>query len=904
MAFRQERQGPTLVQRSAPIGGWARKYAWLLAFALLWLPGSAWAAARIHVEVSTRRLAVDEELQLTVQTAGDYDELTAPLSDGFDFRQAGRQTQVQIVNGDVAHVETYVFVGTPRRAGRFTLDPISLSNDGREVARSQPVAIEVVADSAPAGPAEPIATATDLRRYAGEPFFVRPSISVLQPFAGQQFVLTFELYWRPQQIRGIGGTATPRWGSLQIEELDPKASHEREMAEIDGHPYQRQITHQVLAVAPEPGSVRVDGPAYRIEAGDVFETRTLKLLSRPVAIPVRAIPEAGRPASFREGQVGRLRLSAHLGQPGVAGPDVREVQIGERLLLTYQVEGEGNLLGLRELRPKTLPGMTVEPLPGRGDSGVRRGPSGTEGTRTWQSVLSFAKPGRYEVPALEFTAFDPQDEKFVTSSAGPFTIVVRGEAQPGTNGTDTAQIGGEAGRRAVSASQQLRPIAAEARLSQEDHREWTAGVWFRTVAVAPWAASLLLLGWRVVDRRRRRQDPARLRVHALRDARARMEAAAALGPDRGYADLREAVAAYLERTTGMQAAGLTEHALSSRLKALGAEESAVDSLLVQLQHCDFARFAPSGDRGGDLQQTAARIAEVLGRLDVVLVQAEGRATRANTAALWLVAIGTALLLGTGLALPARAATLDEGFASANQAYVEGRLQEARQAFLALLQHDLPVPALHYNLANTLVREKRLGEAVGHYLQALRQEPDDALRTDIQHNLSAVRSELADRARQRHATLHIFDESPELDVALARAAPRTLLGLLALLGGWGAVILLGVQVLRRGGERGGAAVWSGVALCAGLHLVSLGWLWHAQHTDATVNHAVVIQEDAALAACQGVGDTIGLPEGLEVRKLATLADGRVEVRLPNGRQGCLAPTELAASARLTGSHRNR
>jgi hypothetical protein len=68
---------------------------------------------------------------------------------------------------------------------------------------------------------------------------------------------------------------------------------------------------------------------------------------------------------------------------------------------------------------------------------------------------------------------------------------------------------------------------------------------------------------------------------------------------------------------------------------------------------------------------------------------------------------------------------------------------------------------------------------------------------------------------------------------------------------------------------------------------------AFYTDATVVKAVVVEEDEPLSACTGVGEPIGLPEGLEVRRLRELADGRVEVRLANGRQGCVRAAALYA-----------
>lgn len=871
-------------------------------------PALASAQARVQIEASATRLAPDEELQIGVRASGRYDELTQPTSDGFDFRQAGRQTQVTIVNGEMARIETYSFTGAPRRPGRYTIGPVELRASGQVVARSETVVVEVVADDAAARPAESVETATNLSRYSGEAFFVRPSLSANSPFAGQPVVLTFELYWsRTVRLHGIRETASPRAGDADVEKLTLDEAAERESVQIGGHPYMRQVTHRMLVTPPKAGNWRIDGPSYKVEAGDVFESRAVKVQAPPMEVVVRPVPTAGRPPGFRDGQIGKLRMTGRLGDASQDG--AQKVKPGQRLLLVYEVEGEGNLLGVRtpELQPQ--PGMTIESLPGKSDEGVKRTPSGTEGKRNWQSVLSFNRPGHYVLPAVAFAAFDPFDEKFTTSTAGPFAVdvvadpAIPGEpevatATPAAPGTAAASAtpgapGQAAGAVHLPASALLRPIAAQARLADTATAHWTAATAFRWLLLLPWLVALALVVGRFLLRRRAFKSPEQLRASALRSAMDRVRAAPALGSDRGYADLRHAVTAYVQTAWRLQTAGLTEPALAAQLRAAGADPAAVDQLLVELQHCDFARFAPGGERETDLGQTAMRLADILARLDASRDPKPG-ATRAPGMAASVAGLAVWLSLGALLApSPVRAATLDETFARANAHYVAGRYAEAEASYRTLLEHAVRAPAIHYNLANTLVKQKRLGEAVGHFKQAMRQEPDAALKVDADFNLAAVRGELADRSRRRHATLHIFDESPELDVAVARAAPRGLLGVLALLAGWGAVVLLGLKLLGREGRQRPVPAALGLVACLVVYAASAAWLWHAQRIDSEIVHAVVIEEDAALAACQGVGETVGLPEGLEVRKLTELADGRVEVRLPNGREGCLARASLYA-----------
>ncbi len=859
--------------------------------ALCLLPAAALATATVKVQASPTRLTLEEELQVNVQASGTYDELTAPTSDGFDFRQTSHQTQVSIVGRQMERVESFVFTGTPRRVGMHVISPVEVLADGRVVARSQPLRIEVAGEQAASGPAQSVEVASNLQRFAGKPFFVRPALSVASPFVGQPFVLTWELYWtRMMRVQGIRETGAPKWGTFDNEDLLKKGQPQQEMVQFGGNPYIRQITHQVLLSASAEGKQRIDGPSYRIDAGDVFEMRQVRVGGEPIELNVRPVPQAGRLPGYVDGNVGKLKLTGRLTLAGQAPTGKLRVGTGERLLLEYTVEGEGNLLNLKAVKPPAVAGMAVEELPNRAEEGVRQTLAGIEGKRTWQYVVSFAAPGSVTVPAVAWAAFDPYEERFTSSEAGPFEVAVTGAAlAPATAGqAPTAETAAATGAPQVSAASVLRPLAATAELARADGKAWVQSRGFWWLALSPWLGALALLGLRMSARRRARGQPQRLRAAALGDALRGLEQAAALGPSEGYAALRSAVAAYLQRAFDLQSTGLTEHVLAEHLRAAGVDVTAVDQLTVELAHCDYARFAPGGDRETDLAQTATRLATVLERIDARALSAPS-VPRAGMAALLL---ATALLAGLA-GRPAQAATLDETFAAANRDYVAGRFKQALEGYESLLRHDLRSAAVQYNLANTLVKDKQLGRAIGHFKRALALDPNPALRGDIQANMAAVRAELSDQARRKHATLHVFDESPELDVALARAAPTTLLALLALLGGFGALVLLGVRFWHKTGAANHVALWSGVALCVGLHLVSLAWLWHAQRIETGVQQAVIVEEDAALTACQGVSETMGLPEGLEVRKIAELPDGRIEVRLPNGREGCVAPSALYA-----------
>ncbi len=80
------------------------------------------------------------------------------------------------------------------------------------------------------------------------------------------------------------------------------------------------------------------------------------------------------------------------------------------------------------------------------------------------------------------------------------------------------------------------------------------------------------------------------------------------------------------------------------------------------------------------------------------------------------------------------------FREANNLYRDGRFQEARDAYLALLTAGYESSDLYYNLGNAHFKSGNLGRAILNYERALRLPPRDP---DIRANLELARSLTAD-----------------------------------------------------------------------------------------------------------------------------------------------------------------
>ena len=867
----------------------------------LWLVAAPAAAHATTVELKLagpNRIAQFDEVRLEVTLSGSYDSLQEPTSDGFDFERVGRRTSMNIIGRRMERSESLIYVGRPRRAGTWTIGPVRALADGKVVATSGTLQVQVIDGRQALGKPISVADAADFSTYRGERVFVRPVVGAERPFVGQPFVAGWELYWhRRMRVSAMREIAAPDVDELESEDLLAGKPTEPERVNLPpGVPFQRQLTRQLLLTAARPGKRLLVGPQYKVETYDVFDNRAERVAPRVVQLDVRPVPTAGRPDGFDAASVGRFNLRASL-DGGDRDGDLVVLAPGQRAVLTLSFAGSGNLLGLVMPRLPDVDGMRAKPLNPQGEEDVKATPQGLEGRRSWAFIVRFDKPGRYTIPAWTWASFDPFEERFVEHPVGPFEVEVRGQADPTPSAAagakpddapaDPAAEPAPAAERsdgaprtlAEHAETALRPIAPVAGFARERGGHWTRHPALWGALLLPW---LLLLGAglrQIGGQRRARGAGQRARSAALPAARSALQTASSDAGD-AYASMRGAVAGYLQAAAGLRLPGLTWRELRAALAEHGAPSEAIDALVTQLEHCDFARFAPQDDAAADARNTADALTDALEALDPHLKPPPGDATAARSAPTagkalqWLAA---AALGATLAASPtAKAATLEASFEAANQLLLDGDAEGAQRAYERMLAHRISTPALHYNLAHACVALDRLGEAVAHLRTAQRLGPEPQLAADIEHDLGVVRARLAERARKKHRVLHIFDESPEAHVALGRAAPQGVLGALA-----GLLALLAAF-----------AILSGrlprllVPALLGLQLVAFGWLQLAHHVEDEVRYAVIVEPDRKLRPCVGTGEPLRLPEGLEVRLIRARPDGRPEVRLPNGRQGCL------------------
>jgi tetratricopeptide (TPR) repeat protein len=89
-----------------------------------------------------------------------------------------------------------------------------------------------------------------------------------------------------------------------------------------------------------------------------------------------------------------------------------------------------------------------------------------------------------------------------------------------------------------------------------------------------------------------------------------------------------------------------------------------------------------------------------------------------------------------LSFIAQNTSVKERFNQANEAYNNAKYEQAAELYRSILEQDIVSAELHFNLANTELKQNNLGQAILHYEKALKLKPNNS---SFQENLAYANS---------------------------------------------------------------------------------------------------------------------------------------------------------------------
>ncbi len=423
------------------------------------------AQVRFTAQASTKDMGKSDyvEIQFVIENAKEIGDLQPPDFTDFTIVQGpSHSTGMSVVNGVTSQYRGISYVLQPKKTGTLIIKPATATVDGQKL-RTNAIQISVHNQSPqgnaktpgfsplpdPSWPtAQPPVDMDELVR-PGENvedkirknFFIKVDVSKTDCFLGEPIVATYKLYARLRSDSRV--TRHPSLNGFSVYDMIDPTDDRVSVEKVNGKNFSVHIIRKSQLIPLQAGDVtldpvELDNNIYfvRADAGSsktsgqglgglldrLFEpeasgtpfTQHIVLESKPVMVHVKPLPEAGKPVDFN-GAVGKYSITASL--------NTKEVDTGDAANLSVFVKGTGNLPVINA--PEISWPANMESYDVSNKENIDKTVAPLGGTKTYSYSFICTKPGKYILPAVKMSYFDPATKVYKTIESDPLNLTVK-----------------------------------------------------------------------------------------------------------------------------------------------------------------------------------------------------------------------------------------------------------------------------------------------------------------------------------------------------------------------------------------------------------------------------------------------------------------------------------------------
>ena len=566
-------------------------------FGMLFLFVSVGNAQSFVATVDNNKVAENDRFELRFTFEGknlnNLKNFNPPSLKEFKVLSGPNQsTSMQIINGVSSSSLTLSYILLPNTTGTYTIGSASIQSEDKTFT-TDPIKINVVKGSQK--PKDQSNSQVSNEEIAKN-LFIRATIDKNKVYLGEQVTITYKLYTRLNIAAQMSVDKLPQYQGFWAEELETARNITFNREVIDGQQYSVGLLKRAALFPNQTGKLEVTPFELTIPIqvqkkksqnnvwddffGDPFgrsEVVEYQAKSNTLKLDVIPLPENNKPSSFR-GAVGRFDFDVSI--------DKQKTKTNEPITLKFNISGSGNIK-LLELPPFELPNGFEKYDPKIEEQINKSGK--INGTKKAEYLLIPRIAGSREIPAIEFSYFDPENKSYYTIKSKSFNVTIE---QGQSTGNDIVN------------QQNINQLESDIRYikTNYDDVEKQDGVLllkpgFWIASITSLLAALVLIGWK------RKQDKLSGNQQLLRYskaekvARKRFKTAKRLLDQNNvelfYSEISQALFGYLEDKFHIPKSEFTLDKAADELTRRNISADFVDKMKTNAQKCEFIRFAPS-----------------------------------------------------------------------------------------------------------------------------------------------------------------------------------------------------------------------------------------------------------------------------------------------------------------------
>ncbi|HEX4888195.1 MAG TPA: BatD family protein [Luteibaculaceae bacterium] len=480
----------------------------------------------------------------------------------------------RIYNGRYSTSMEVSYVVVAEREGKITIDKAKAYTD-KGVLESDPFTVQV--NKSNISSSEESAPTTQQK---GD-IILSISANKTTAYIGEPIVLTYYLYSRYDRLELVKADYPNLNGFWTEESKQQSATWENQLATINGQNYKVAILKKQVVFPQKEGQFQISPFSIECLVNRSFFSVGSKftLKSNSPSIAVKPFPSP-KPSDFTN-QSGSYKLDCSISS--------KEVKANEPITLKIKVSGQGNLKIFNVPKPDFPTDFEVYD-PKITDQ-IKFNGNNLAGSREFEYLIIPRYPGEYQIPAVQFSYFDLNTKAYKSLGSPSYTLQIN----KGSGSGGTTVIAGNQ-QEIKLLTKDIRFIySGEISANEPSVTHPSNGLFWVLCAGMPTLG--IGLGWVVRIRKKNLADTSKVKNQLAGKTASKhlSEANKALKSGNqglAYQNCTKALYGFISDRYHLPLADLNRGNIQQVLREKGIEMNHIEVLLILIDQCEMARYAP------------------------------------------------------------------------------------------------------------------------------------------------------------------------------------------------------------------------------------------------------------------------------------------------------------------------
>ena len=565
------------------------------------------AQVSFDAKVSKKRLGLNERLRIDFEMNENGDNFNPPPFKNFQIISGPQQAVSRSwVNGVQSFSKTYTYFLTPRSKGNFTIGQAKVTING-EIYKTSPIEIEVT--NAVKKPNDP----NNVEGQIDGNIHLVAEVSNPNPYLNEGITIIYKLYFRnPISVSDVSELETPSYGDFWSHLIKIGRAEINMRGTFKGESYNEVVWRKAVLYPQKSGNLVLEPLTLDLTLSlpsnrrDLFGRRILTQSQKTITtgekvIKVKDLPKKNKPENF-SGAVGKFDFDLILNKNALKASESFQAKI--------KVRGKGNL-NLFNLPSINVPN-TLEVYEPEHNEKVKVTLSGIQGTVEDSYTIVPQFQGKYPIPSIEFTYFDPKLEAYKTLFSQELIVDVYDGPTSGLPSVNNSLS--KSKNSIVPNDSSFRFIKLDTKLQQKNQKIFWRSYLFWALLFIPIVLIITSILIKKYILNQTEDLTTRKQKRAQQLAKKYLSSAKKVIQDQAkfYEALERALHNYLKAKLKIETTELSKSKIQKLLNDKGIDKQISSEYVEVIENCERARYAPGSsiNTKEDLEKSGELISKI------------------------------------------------------------------------------------------------------------------------------------------------------------------------------------------------------------------------------------------------------------------------------------------------------